>query len=523
MIRGLLEKELRQHGFTLAFLGVLLLGGLMLIGGHGLLRRVGGGGFFAVQLLHYTFVPLACLVLGQVLIATEFRQKTQLFLEGLPLPRWRMLLVKFLLGLCTVVASVGLALSFAWWDGRHSEAMTSRFALLLGVKSLGWVWFLYTLCFAHSFLGRYRVIFGVALFLTYAFASEAGLAIWEFGPFALVDARFPYERLVWPTTALTVTAALGAGLTLLGFALGLMRDATVATLLAEKMSTREKVFMTFLTLVGAMLGTYWSERTEAVAPVQMPGAIETQRGVVHVQASAAVDAPQKAELAAVDLTSRQLAEALGPLAEYLHCPSFPPVFIVHRRDLSAQELVNGDLKPRQGVLVRANLTAEGFDRSLLESWLVRETLLAQSSGLAGRERNAWVLDGFAWWWTHSKHGTVDALDSSAREAARAVLPATFSAQDLRSWLSLRQKLGEDKARRLAGSGLAVLARERGAESTRAFLSAMLGRPLPANARGWWRDIVSPAPRRLRTHTGWDEAELVREWRAVLVQGASPSP
>ena len=31
MIRGLLEKELRQHGFTLAFLGLLLLGGLALI------------------------------------------------------------------------------------------------------------------------------------------------------------------------------------------------------------------------------------------------------------------------------------------------------------------------------------------------------------------------------------------------------------------------------------------------------------------------------------------------------------
>ena len=111
MMRGLLTKELRQHGTTFAFLFLVLLGALTLIVGNSLLRRAAGGGFSAVQMLHVTFVPIACLVLGQVLIATEFRQKTQLFLEGLPLPRWRMLAVKFTLGLALLVVSVAAARS----------------------------------------------------------------------------------------------------------------------------------------------------------------------------------------------------------------------------------------------------------------------------------------------------------------------------------------------------------------------------------------------------------------------------
>ena len=82
MMRGLLAKELRQHGFTLAFLFLIVVGGLVFIGANGMLRRASGGGIAAVQFLHMTFVPLAGLVLGQILIATEFRQKTQLFLLG---------------------------------------------------------------------------------------------------------------------------------------------------------------------------------------------------------------------------------------------------------------------------------------------------------------------------------------------------------------------------------------------------------------------------------------------------------
>ena len=281
MMRGLLAKELRQHGFTLAFLFLIVVGGLVFIGANGMLRRASGGGLAAVQFLNITFVPLAGLVLGQLLIATEFRQKTQLFLEGLPLPRWRMLGVKFALGLGVLLAAIGGALLVAWWPDRGTAGMTPRFATLLALKSAGWVWFIFTLCFAHGFLGRYRLFFGVAIFFGLIALKGQGVQLSEFGPFALIDDRFAYEREVLPVAALAITAALGLALAGLGFTLGLVRDATVAALLAEKMSSREKVFLTFLAVAVMMVSAFLYEHYKASTPVQMPGAVEAQRGPVQ--------------------------------------------------------------------------------------------------------------------------------------------------------------------------------------------------------------------------------------------------
>ncbi|MEI9898248.1 MAG: hypothetical protein WDN28_31425 [Chthoniobacter sp.] len=137
MTRALLAKELRQHAFALSFLLLLPFGGLILISSHGVIRRAGGGGFESVRLLFTMFLPLACLVLGQLLIASEFRQKTQLFLEGLPLPRWRMLAVKFSLGLVLTLLISTLALGYVAWQARHTEAINPRFATLLLLKSVG--------------------------------------------------------------------------------------------------------------------------------------------------------------------------------------------------------------------------------------------------------------------------------------------------------------------------------------------------------------------------------------------------
>lgn len=523
MIRGLIEKELRQHGYMLAFLGVILVAGLVLISGHGPLRRSGGGGFMVVLLLHYTFVPLGCVMLGQALIASEFRQKTQLFLEGLPLPRWRMLAVKFTLGLITLLGAVGIAIGLAWWKARHTEAMTPRFAGLLALKSAGWIWFCYSFCFAHAFLGRYRIIFGVAVLVGWIAAANSGVEMSAFGPFALIDPRFPYERLIIPREALIVTALLGGGLAAMGFSLGLVRDATVASLLAEKMSAREKVFMTMLVFTGLVIAGGVMERRKATAPVQIPGTIEARVGTVQVLTSAAVDAPTTAETQVLNETAQRVASELNALAQFLGCTSFPRVFIVHRRDLEADEFLNGDLKPNQGVLVRANLTDEDFVPSALEEWLVRETLLAHSGGLAARERNAWVLDGIAWWWIHSDHGTADALDADAQTSTREMMPADFASSHLRAWFSLRAKIGEEKARQLAGTGLAIVARRQGFEANQRFLSAMFSRDLPPDLRGWLRDVLRSTPARLQNTTGWTESDLTREWRAILQKQEGTAP
>ncbi len=517
MMRGLLAKELRQHALTLAFLFVVLLVGLAFISGNSSLHRATGGGFEAVRLLLCSFVPIACLVLGQVLIATEFRQKTQLFLEGLPLPRWRMLAVKFTLGLVVVTAAIAMVLFVAWRSARGSEAMTPRFTALLALKSAGWVWFMYALCFAHSFLGRYRMAFGLVIFFGWLALMGAGVRMTAFGPLALVDPRFGYERHVLPVSALVVTAAAGLALAGLGFALGLVRDATVASLLAEKMSSREKAFVTFLSVTGLMVGAYLFEHYTNATPVQMPGATEARHGVVLVLASAAVDAPTPAESAALKQVATRAAEELGALADYLGSKTFPPIFIVHRRDLAGGEWSDGELKPTQGVLVRANLTDPGFDGESLHTWLVRESLLAHTSGLADRERHAWVLDGIAEWWPRRARG----IDGAWLTPARKAMPADFSPRHLATWLSLRRDAGKEPAQALAATGLAILQQQHGAEALQHFLAAMYARAQPHDFRGWFSDLLRPARGRLRAATGVDEKTFVAGWRTALL--AAPPP
>ena len=515
MIRALLAKELRQHGFALVFLLLLPFAGLILIANHGLLRQAGGGGFESVHLMHYTFVPLACLVLGQLLIAQEFRQKTQLFLEGLPLPRWRMLAVKFGLGLGLVALTSATALIFVWGKARGTEAMTPRFATLLAGKSSGWAGFLYTLCFAHAFLGRYRVPFGVALVAGLAYCSSLDLPISQFGPFALIDDRFAFERFVWPVLALAVTGGLILLFTSLGFYLGLVRDATVAALLAEKMSSREKLFLTFLSLILILVGGEISEHRKTATPVQMPGASEVDRSVVRILASAAVDAPTRQEAVVLQHTVDSEGAELDAVTGYLGCVSYPPVFIVHRRDLAVNEFSNGDLKAVQGVLVRTNLIKPGFQLDALSAWLLHETLLAHTSGLAGRERNAWILDGFEWWWPRSKHGEISAW-AEAVGTKGVVGTLDFSAKRMHRWLTVRKEIGADQARMLAGSVLALLAERHGVASVRRFLADRFGPAQPVDARGWWRDVVTPNSMRLQAASGLSEEDLAAEWRHAFV-------
>jgi hypothetical protein len=516
MIRGLLTKEWRQHRTLFLFLFLLLVGGLVLIGGNSMIHRVGGSSFFAVRFVYLTFVPLACLVLAHALVATEFRQKVQLFLEGLPLPRWRMLLVKYAMGLGLVLAASAMVLFVAWWPTRGTEAMTPRFATLLMLKSAGWVWCIYALFFAHAFLGRYRIAFGVLVLLAFMLLSQAGVEIANFGPFELIDERFAFERHLFPTTALWTTAGLVLVLTALGFGLGLMRDATVATLLAEKMSSREKVFMTFLGLAGLMTAVYLDEHFKKATPVRLPGASEGIDGVAQVFATAAVDAPTSVETAQLAKIAREEAADLSAMAAYLRCNSLPPVFIVHRRDLAANAFQNGDLKYTQGLMVRANVTAEKFKPDALRAWIVRELLVVRTGGIAARERNAWVLDGFSVWWVN-REGTPNHSKYWPRvtEMAQKALPKKFSGDGVGHWFSTREQAGENNARALAAVGIDCLEKRHGAEACRQFLSESLSVQYQSDARGWLRDVLNPVSARLQRSANLSVDALAQEWREAL--------
>jgi hypothetical protein len=345
--------------------------------------------------------------------------------------------------------------------------------------------------------------------------STFDLQLSEYGPFALVDQRFSFERFVWPKESLVATGGLILLFTGMGFFLGLVRDATVAAMLAEKMSAREKLFLTFVSLVLLMVTGEVNERRKYAQPVQMPGATEADRSVVRVLASAAVDAPTRAETAALKSTATGVAVELEAVTGYLGCRSYPPVFIVHRRDLTGGEITDGGLKAAQGVMVRANLVAPDFKPEALQERLVHETLVAQTNGLVERERNDWILDGFEWWWPRSKHGEASAWRDAVLAVRSASKPMDFTPQKMHTWLTVKKDLGPKQAAILAGSVLAFLAESRGTASLRHFLADRLGEQQPADSRAWWHDLLRPNGVRLRAATGWSEAELSTQWRKAI--------
>ncbi|MDB6155665.1 MAG: hypothetical protein JWL90_4118 [Chthoniobacteraceae bacterium] len=509
MIRGLLEKELRQHSLTFFCLILTLAGGLTLIMGNRVVHLSGGTTLFALQVLHYTFVPMACFVLGQVLIAIEFRQKTQLFLEGLPLPRWRMIAVKYALGLTLILTAVGLVLALAVWKGRGSDAMTGRFLLALVLRSGFWSWFIYNLFFAFAFLGRYRLLFFVIGLIGWAALSEANVPLANFAPFQLIGGRFSYERHVIPVRDILLTGGFAVLLLGFGFFLGLVRDASLATMLSEKMSYREKMTISFLAFGAVMIFGMNLERLKRLAPVQIPGAIEVLRGGIRVGVSAAVDTPTPEEEAAIASTAARLGRELSELAAYLHCETMPPLFVVHRRDLAEGLFENGALEFKQGLMVRVNLTAKEFKPDLLLRWIVREELLVKSQKRLELERNAWVLDGFTEWWP--KRG-ISALQIA--EEMKTV-PSDFSAPDLTHWLSFRKRAGEEKARSLACTAVRLLGTLHGEETRRTFLASVLGHAVQKDARAWLREAWSPVSSRFRAAVGVSLDAFVAELHTAL--------
>ncbi len=516
MIRGLLEKEFRQHGVAFGFLlAVPVAADLLLAQSHRFTQLTGT----SLESLHITvlfFSPLVCFLLNQILISGEFRNRTQLFLEGLPLPRWRMIAVKYVLGALVALAAIGIAFAASLWKSAQKDALTWMFSGILASRCVAWTLFAFGIFFALAFLGRYRIPIGVLSILGLILAGERGIPVSRFCAFQLIDPRFSYERINYPGAEVGQTLAFAAGFAVLGFWLGLMRDATVAALLAERMSARERLALTFVCF-GAVMGmAYISAEHNNALPVSLPGAYEVDRGPAHVAAAPAVDMPSAAENAAARRIAEAVATDLQAVASYLGCSTMPAVFIVHRRDFEKNRFENGDLKMTQGLMVRANLTAADFDEKLLHRWIVHEVLIVKSSGRANLEKNAWVLDGFPLWWEETRGSQPSVAGQSTQlTEARAAMPGEFSVDSLKTWYGVRKAAGNDKSRALAWSGLSLLAARHGADDCQRFLAAMLGRDVSKDARGWLREVFHPMAAQFHRTTGMELKAFVAEWQAAL--------
>jgi ABC-2 type transport system ATP-binding protein len=514
LIFGLLEKEIRQSRLALFMMLLFMGAGLWAILRSPMVMRMGGSAFDAGRMLLFVFMPLACVVLAQPVVAGEFRQRSQLFLEGLPLPRWRMLAVKYVLGLgmvWLVTLSIGVA---AWWHTQGGEALTPRFIQLMAVKAMAWSAFCWSVCYALGFLGRYRMIVMLTLVISLVVLQAESGVVSRFGPFDLMGTRFAFERYVWPEKALWITGSLVAGTTALGFVLGLMRDASVATMLAERMSAREKVTIGIIAIMALMSVGFVQERKRDAGPVYLPGSLDVTKGAATVSVAAAVETLTEEEKQAVDACAHQMADMLGEMAEWLHCERLPPLFLVHRRDFDAEQTEEGGLDSRQGFMLRLNLTKGRIDDGKLREQIVWMMLRVYHHYRLPSDDAGWVLDGFAHWWPHR----ADEASLLAQSKDRKV-----SVIDLQRWLKVRADLGDTAAREYAASGIVALGKACGEDKRRAFIAAVLGPPTSHDVRGTIREALHPAPKVLTQTTGLTLEQLAEAWAHALKSNAEVKP
>ena len=185
MNRVLLLKELRQHGVWLVLLTALTWFVFLLIVLASNADGSGGGTFFGIsQGLSY-FLPIPVYIVCHLLVAMEFRRQTRLFLEGLPLPRWRMIAVKAALVLFLSAMMAGGSVLMGAVVSAGTEAITPRFLGILITSSVIWAWFLASLFFLISFLGRYKVVVMLVLIFGLSWMSYASsVPVRDFPPFA---------------------------------------------------------------------------------------------------------------------------------------------------------------------------------------------------------------------------------------------------------------------------------------------------------------------------------------------------
>ncbi len=515
MIRGILNKEFYQHRLLLLLLPFLIPCGWLLYGGMRELTLLGGSQFYNLSWFLWLFFPLFSLILANAIIADEFRQHTQVFLEGLPVPRFVFLMVKYLLGMSVTLFTAILLLGVSMLLNRLNEGMSARFAGLLLIKTSLWAWFCWSALFAFAFLGRYRFATGFLLILTLLFLeNQLDIKVSRFGPFALIGEQYAYERFEIPIIPIVYTLGLISIFTGIGFAFGLFRDANMASMLAEKMSFREKLAMTAMIISVIFVIGSVVERQKSTEPLYLPGAIDIAYARGTISAAAAVATPKDEELDAIQRHAKSIRELLDELGEYLSVASLPKIYLVHRPDFGSGRFELGDLDTRQGVLIRMNATRTMPEDERWLRMVIRSVLMAHQHDRLDSDTRDWVVTGFAVWWPARNDTSRIKAEMDLDEASSDQSGRELSVSDLLRWRAYKNEMGEIRAEKSAGRLLATLSEKTTPESLRNFLVRVLGYRAPYDVRATIHDSWYSVRSVLRATTKLELADLVNPSREL---------
>ncbi len=491
MTAVLFRKEWRQHGLWFVILGGLtLLVFLMIVRGVNQ-DGTGGGVFFGIGQGMTYFFPIVVFILCHLLVAVEYRNKTQLFLEGLPLPRWKMVFVKaFIATSLTCLYTLAIVL-IGWLASGGTEAVSPRFLAILISTSALFGWFVTGFFFLVGFLGRYRIpVLIIVFFLFNWLVSSSPVPVGDFPPFALIE-RFGFEREIWPRDEMIATTLITLGFFAASFTLALAKEGSVSALLGEKMSYREKMFIGAAIAIGSMAVMMWE--TPVAEPFDIPGAISEERNGMHVYVSP--EGPQETADLEVQLASylvRELSEKRDWLG--ISESDFPPLYVVEKtgieEDLIEWEPVEGD----KAILMYADYRNPEFHRETLMAWSMSQTLDSFSMGRNGVEHRWWIVCGYEGLW-ELEDATPDRVKAREELAFETLDEFGFSVEQLLGRAQYADEAGWKEADAVIYMGFRYLRETFGMETLQEFARATINRPVTRqDGRAVWWDKTHPVDR-----------------------------
>ena len=520
MTRVLLQKELRRHWPSFTLLAIVTWFTVMIAAFRLNADGTGAGAFTGVGWGLFWMMPIAGVILGHVLFANEYQAKTQLFLEGLPLPKWRMITLKLALGFVLACLYAIGSIAIGWLISRGTEVVTPRFIGIMTSSACSWAMFTCGFFFVTGFLGRYRLIIYLSLALSLLLIINSTIPINHFPPYALVDrSRFGLEREVWPVFDLKITGAIILGWIITAYILGLSREGNISSLLGEKMSYREKMFIGGAFGIGFMILSPFMMNEPKAEPFDLPGAVEEEWGGVMVKISPEeLDKPVDLEVA----IASKLAKRLAQQRDWLGIPKadFPDIFVVEKSDIEEKERIDWDdwteFKDQNVILMYAGYRQPEFSEHRLLSWTLSQITRKYSFNRVAHEDRWWIVCGLEGLW-EMEEATPETIAERQKMAFEAVNEHGLTIQNLMDWSTYQDDVEWRSADAVAWMGMRKLVEDRGLEAAQKFARLAIVHPVTrADGRAVAWDFLHPVKATFEQTTGVPLESFVPDWREYIL-------
>lgn len=504
-IQALILKEIRQHRWIfLALTGALAFALGVQVWSAGRATRVLSL-LDSAQPFLLVFIPLAGIVLSNLLIVREYQGRTQVFLEGLPIPRIYMVATKFTLGLVYLVFAAIAGLMALALPASSSDPIGITFLTILILKASSFVLFVWAVLFALGLAGRFRIpiYIGSLLGLIYL-DNNTTFDIMKVGPFALLRPEtFAFERREFAWDLLLQTNLMALGFIALAFYLALIREGTVVEALSRKMTQREKATVGTLVLT-ALISLVILDEKQSKEPYRFQSESVVRSDFLPISIMYTIEwAKPDAEKLLI-----HLERSLGSMIDTLKIDELPPTRIAPGYPLDERTFETAKLEDNDGLLIRANYREMSQrQRGDLEAFLIRGVLDHTTKERSRFEAKRWLHDGFSRWWaTHGLDEADTAADPVLVARARVALRYIDSLPEVvPKWTYLRERIGEPLAEALAYCAVKMLEEKAGRDAVLGLARSILGRSPPEDAREMLYEWSHPMAKIFSEATGenWD--------------------